>query len=574
MIAVLPTLLGEDNELALVLLPLNSLITDYKRKFTAMKIPFDVYCPKKNHINPHAKFLLISADVTLSSKWPQFLAELAETFNVRRLIFDEAHIPMISTDYRQVMSLLDQIRIIPLQFVLLTGSCPPASEGRMMELFGMEPTSTAIFRGCTDRPELEYIRKLPCTSITKALQEVDHIVGKQKQTADSTARGMVFVPFIDTGTMVAKHLSCDFYSSRPTDHDPDHKDYLQWIQEKEDMYNNWYHGSKPGKTQNNIIVATTALSAGNDYPSVRFVIHVNTPIEMISYIQEVSRAGRDGQPAQCILIPINTKPISQETPGADYKGLKKMHNYVFQEADCLRYAITNYCDGVSVYCYDDPKRQKCSLCATKDITQRKRVHGGQPLSVTAISSKSMLKRKRHQLDDGSPFVALSKVAKSRMAQREMDKIEYIASFTRALAIFNSSCAYCLMKDHTAGSHTLAACPGIKNCWKTYRDWKSSIIYPEKYRHKSCWFCHIPRIGDLLHDKVGKAEYCSYPDIVPVIAFRIFLDSELHKAAATYFKTHWRSLVEYSKWLVLLPTDGSLTHISSIFLWYIKTYFNI
>jgi hypothetical protein len=251
-----------------------------------------------------------------------------------------------------------------------------------------------------------------------------------------------------------------------------------------------------------------------------------------------------------------------------------MHDYVFQEADCLRYAITNYCDGVGVYCYDDPKRQKCSLCATKNIIQRKHYHGDRPLSVTGTSLKSTLKRKRHQLDNGPPFVALSKAAKSRMAQRELEVIEYIARFNRALAIFNSSCAYCLMKNHAAGSHTLRACPGIEIYWTKYREWKASITYPEKYQQKSCWFCHIPRIGDLLHDKVGKAEYCVYPDIVPVVAFRIFLDGELHKAAATHFKTHWKSLNEYSKWLVLLPTEGSLTHISSVFLWYIKTYFNI
>lgn len=45
MIALLPTLLADDanNELALILLPLNSLITDYKRKLKAMEIPFDTY---------------------------------------------------------------------------------------------------------------------------------------------------------------------------------------------------------------------------------------------------------------------------------------------------------------------------------------------------------------------------------------------------------------------------------------------------------------------------------------------------------------------------------------------------
>ena len=157
MVAILPTLLGEDKELALILLPLNSLITDYKRKFTAMNIPYDIYDHRKTSINPYAKFLLISAEVSRSYKWPQFLASLTDKFDVFRLIFDEAQTPMISTDYRKVMTLLDQLRIIPIQLVLLTATCPPSSVGRMMELFGLEPASTVIFCGCTDRPELEYI---------------------------------------------------------------------------------------------------------------------------------------------------------------------------------------------------------------------------------------------------------------------------------------------------------------------------------------------------------------------------------------------------------------------------------
>jgi len=144
MIALLPTLLGEHNELALILLPLNSLTTDYKCKLTAMDISYDVYNHHQTHINPSAKFLLISADVSMSSKWPQILAKLTDTYDVVQLIFDEAQTPMISIDYQKVMSLLDQLCIIPIHIVLLTGTCPPSSEGRLMELFGLEPASTVI----------------------------------------------------------------------------------------------------------------------------------------------------------------------------------------------------------------------------------------------------------------------------------------------------------------------------------------------------------------------------------------------------------------------------------------------
>ena len=157
MIGIIPTLLGKDDELAIIVLPLNSLITDYKCKFTAMKIPFDVYPIEKHYFMPYSKFLLISADVTLSSKWPQFLNDLSHLFDISRIISDKSHIPTILTDYRRVMSLLDQLHICQMQIVLLTRTCPPSSEAQI-------------------RPELEYIHMKKASSVAKALENVDHIL--------------------------------------------------------------------------------------------------------------------------------------------------------------------------------------------------------------------------------------------------------------------------------------------------------------------------------------------------------------------------------------------------------------
>jgi hypothetical protein len=574
MIAVLPTLLGADNELALILLPLNSLITDYKRKFTAMNIPFDVYDHHTTSITPGTKFLFISTDLTMSCNWPEFLAMLTDRYDVARLIFDESHIPMISTDYRKVMTILDQLRIIPMQIVLLTGTCPPSSEARMMELFGLEPATTVIFRGRTDRPELQYIRKMPCTTMDQALKQLHNTIAVHKYTTDTSARSMVFVPYLDTGRVAAQYLKCDFYHSQPTDQDPNHNDYLQQIKLKEDMYTHWYKGARPDGTRDDIIVATTALSAGNDYPSVRLVAHLNTPIEMSSYVQEVSRGGRDGKPTQCILIPINTSSPTHKGPGEDYKGLQAMHQYVFEENNCLRYAITSYCDGVGVYCYSDPKRQKCSLCAAKTIAQRQTQIRDKPLFVPTTPNKLSLKRKRRGPGDGSAFLALSETARNRRATHAQNKIEYVLHFNRALAIFNSSCAYCLVKKQTPEAHNLTSCPEMKPLWSSYREWKHSFNYPKKFPNKSCFFCHIPCVADLLHPEVGKSSDCIYPDIVPVVAFRISLDAKLKSAGENHFRTSWKTTYDYSRWLIQVPKDGSPTHISALFLWYTKMYFDI
>lgn len=55
-----------------------------------------------------------------------------------------------------------------------------------------------------------------------------------------------------------------------------------------------------GRTR--VLVATNAFGMGIDLPDIRLIVHFQTPCSLEAYYQEAGRAGRDGEPARCLLF--------------------------------------------------------------------------------------------------------------------------------------------------------------------------------------------------------------------------------------------------------------------------------
>ncbi|KAI3571773.1 hypothetical protein IWW34DRAFT_240498 [Fusarium oxysporum f. sp. albedinis] len=264
------------------------------------------------------------------------LRTLYDKGKLARIVIDEAHcVSQWGHDFRPDYKTLGEARRrypgVPVMALTAT-----ATQNVIVDIWhnlGMDNCQT--FSQSFNRPNLHYEVRGKTTN-AKCMDEIASLI-KSKYANQS---GIVYTVSRKNAEKVAESLSVQGIAA---------KHYHAGLdpQEKVEVQTSWQQG------QVKIVVATIAFGMGIDKPDVRFVIHHGLPKTLEGYYQETGRAGRDGDPSDCILfygkqdIRILKRLIADGEGNNEQKErqmsmLNRVTAFCDNKSDCRRVEILRY----------------------------------------------------------------------------------------------------------------------------------------------------------------------------------------------------------------------------------------